>query len=88
MNLLSDPWLPTTTGAVSIIDALENAHSLLLVGSAPELITSLRILLSACYAGGETSSKLLRKGISKKTLNLLERYEDGLDRLLLVQSSD
>ena len=36
-------------------------------------------MLSTCYASSETSSKLLHKGISKKTLKLLERYEDAFD---------
>ncbi len=71
MNLLSDPWILTTSGRVSVNMALQNASKVQLTGNGKSIVCILRLLLSACYVGGETSAKLLEHGVSPRTLESL-----------------
>ncbi len=71
MNLLNDPWILTTSGRVSVNMALQDASKVQLAGNGKSIVCTLRLLLSACYVGGETSAKLLEHGVSRRTLESL-----------------
>ena len=79
LNLLTDPWLLTTQGTVSMISALKHAKQLQLVGDAKFQVCALRLLLAACYVGGETSLRLLKNGVSVGTLEALQTHESRFD---------
>ncbi len=73
-NLLSTEWIPTSLGKKSLIDTLENARSIQITATNLHFASLIRLLLAACYQGGETSSGILKKGVGSTTLKALEKH--------------
>ena len=79
MNLLFDPWLPTSSGKLSLLEALERVRDVQITLSGTPFISVLRLQLAACLYGGESSVSLLRSGISSRTLRKLERHRGAFE---------
>ena len=77
MNLISDQWIPTTTGHYSLSEILQQAAHCELQLEGMQFAGILRLLLAICYEGDETSAKLLkRKSVSQRTLDGLAQHHD------------
>ena len=79
MNLLYDPWIPTTNGERGMLEVLENARTINLSSGGMTFLSILRVLLAACYRGSEDSRGLLRRGVGLRTLKNLEKRAAAFD---------
>jgi CRISPR-associated protein Cse1 (CRISPR_cse1) len=78
-NLISDPWIPTSRGLLSLSQTLDQSDALQLELSGIQFAAVLRLLLAVCYQSGATSHNILQQGIPSSTLKNLERYKKKFD---------
>ena len=67
-NLFTSAWVDTSDGLSNILTCLERPHTITLQNNGIPFVATVRLLLTLCYHNEETSSSLLRRGVSKKTL--------------------
>jgi hypothetical protein len=79
MNLLHDPWIPTTVGEKGLIETLTQARQLDLTGDSFVVAAIVRLLLAVCHESELTTLMLLSRHKWNDSLKHLDQYVDRFD---------